>query len=76
MNINPSEKFIEVICKNRWYDDDGTRKVCIAIFKYPGEESPVILKCRRTFGRALYSIVVYPLANGFFVSRYFLCFYF
>lgn len=46
--------FIEVIRQNRYYDDDGARKACIAIFKYLGEDDPVTLKHRKTFGRALY----------------------
>ena len=46
--------FIEVIRENRYYDDDGARKVCIAIFKYLGEEDPTTLRHRRVFDRALY----------------------
>ncbi|NWF89714.1 MAG: thioredoxin [Ignavibacteriaceae bacterium] len=48
------EKFIHVIRTDRFYNDDGARKVCIAIFKYLGEENPITLAYRRDFGRALY----------------------
>lgn len=45
---------IKVIRENRYYDDDGARKACIAIFKYLGEDDPVTLKHRKVFDRALY----------------------
>lgn len=45
---------IEVIRENRYYDDDGARKACIAVFRYLGEDDPVTLKHRRVFDRALY----------------------
>ncbi|MBI5215449.1 MAG: tetratricopeptide repeat protein [Ignavibacteriae bacterium] len=48
------EQFIDVIRADRYYDDDGSRKACIAIFKYLGEEHPITLKHRREFGSALY----------------------
>lgn len=48
------EKFIEVIRSDRYYDDDGSRKACIAIFKLLGEEHEITLKYRRDFNRALY----------------------
>ena len=47
-------KFINVIREDRYYDDDGARKACIAIFKYLGEENEITLKHRRDFGSALY----------------------
>ncbi|GAB4290764.1 MAG: thioredoxin [Ignavibacteriaceae bacterium] len=47
-------EFINVIRENRFYDDDGARKACIAIFKYLGEENEITIKHRRDFGRALY----------------------
>lgn len=47
-------KLIEIIRSNRMYDDDSARKVCIALFKYLGEENEITLKHRRDFGRALY----------------------
>lgn len=46
--------FIDVIRNDRYYDDDGARKACIAIFKYLGEEHPVTQKYRREFSSALY----------------------
>jgi putative thioredoxin len=46
--------FIDVIRSNRYYDDDGSRKACIAIFKYCGEENPVTVKHRKEFSGALY----------------------
>jgi len=48
------EKFTEVIRTDRTYDDDGSRKACIAIFKYLGEDHETTLKHRRDFGSALY----------------------
>jgi putative thioredoxin len=45
---------IEVIKTDRSYDDDSARKICIAIFKYLGEDHEVTLKHRRDFGSALY----------------------
>ena len=47
-------KMIEIIRIDRNYDDDGARKVCIAIFKFLGEEHEITLKHRRDFGSALY----------------------
>jgi putative thioredoxin len=48
------EKFIEVIRTDRYYDEDGSRKACIAIFKFLGEEHPITQKYRRDFSSALY----------------------
>jgi putative thioredoxin len=48
------EKFIRCIREDRYYDDDGSRKACIAIFKYLGDESEIVIKHRREFGSALY----------------------
>lgn len=47
-------KMIEVIRTDRNYDDDGARKICIAIFKFLGEDNEITLKHRRDFGSALY----------------------
>jgi putative thioredoxin len=47
-------KFIEIIRTDRTYDDEGSRKACIAIFKYLGEDHEITLKHRRDFGSALY----------------------
>ena len=41
-----------VLRRNRFYDDDGSRKACIAIFRYLGEEHEISLKHRRAFDRA------------------------
>jgi putative thioredoxin len=46
--------FIDVIRQDRHYDDDGSRKACIAIFKYLGEGNETTLKHRRDFSSALY----------------------
>lgn len=46
--------FIDVIRNDRYYDNDGARKACIAIFKYLGEEHPITQKHRREFSSALY----------------------
>jgi putative thioredoxin len=48
------EKFIAVIRNDRYYDDDGSRKACIAIFKILGEEHATTQKYRREFSSALY----------------------
>ncbi|MCE1188952.1 MAG: thioredoxin [Ignavibacteria bacterium] len=45
---------IECIREDRYYHDDSARSVCIAIFKYLGEEHPITVKYRRPFGSALY----------------------
>lgn len=47
-------KFIDIIRNNRYYDDDGSRKASIAIFKFLGEENETSLKYRREFSSALY----------------------
>ena len=46
--------FFQVIRKNRYYDDDGARKACIAIFKLLGEEHETTRTYRGTFSTALY----------------------
>jgi len=48
------EKFIALIRRNRQFDDDGSRKACIAIFRWLGEDNPVTLRFRREFSSALY----------------------
>jgi len=47
-------KLIDIIRSDRTYDDDGSRKACIAIFKFLGEEHEITRKHRRDFGSALY----------------------
>ncbi len=49
------EGFIEVIRDDREYDDDGSRKACVAVFKVLGEDHEITQKYRREFSRALYS---------------------
>jgi putative thioredoxin len=44
--------FIDVLRDNRYYDDDGSRKACIAIFRFLGEDHEITLKHRRSFDRA------------------------
>ncbi len=48
------ERFIEVIQVDRYYDDDGARKACVAIFTLLGNDHPAVRKYRRTFDMALY----------------------
>jgi len=47
--------FIDVLQQNRSYNNDGSRKACIAIFKYLGEDHPITKKFRPIFSSALYS---------------------
>jgi putative thioredoxin len=46
--------YIGILREDRWYDDDGARKSCLAIFRLLGEEHEVTLRHRREFGSALY----------------------
>ena len=46
--------FIQVIGKNRYYDDDGSRKACIAVFKLLGEDHEVTKRYRQALSGALY----------------------
>lgn len=46
------DRFIGVLREDRYYDDDGSRKACIAIFRLLGEEHAITMKYRRTFDRA------------------------
>ena len=47
-------RFIEVVQTNRYYDDDGARKACIALFMLLGPQHPTTRKHRRTFDMSLY----------------------
>jgi putative thioredoxin len=47
-------QFIGIIRQDRYYDNDGSRKACIALFKLLGEEHPLTQKHRRDFSSALY----------------------
>ncbi len=46
--------FIEVVRKNRYYDHDGARKACIAIFHLLGDDNEVTQRHRRSLGSALF----------------------
>lgn len=48
------ERFIDVIQKDRYYDDDGARKACVAIFTLLGSDHPSVSKYRRRFDMSLY----------------------
>jgi putative thioredoxin len=48
------DAFISVIATDRYYDDDGARKACLAIFGILGEESETTRAHRRQFNMALY----------------------
>lgn len=48
------EGFLEVVRRDRQYDEDGARKAIIAIFKLLGEEHPLTGKYRRALSSALY----------------------
>jgi len=47
--------FIDMIKKDRHYGDDGSRRACIAIFKFLGEDHEITKKYRPTFTSALYA---------------------
>jgi putative thioredoxin len=47
-------KFITVLRENRFYDDDGARKACIAIFRMLGDDHEITQQRRREFSSALY----------------------
>ncbi len=49
------EAFLTVIRRDRYYDDDGSRKACIAIFTFLGEDHEITPKYRRELGSALFS---------------------
>jgi len=48
------QHFIAVIQQNRYYNDDGARKACIAIFNLLGPDHPITRKHRRMFDMVLY----------------------
>ena len=48
------EQFIAVIQSDRYYDDDGARKACVALFTLLGNEHPAVKEYRRRFDMALY----------------------
>lgn len=48
------ERFIEVIRTDRYYNDDGARRACVALFTLLGNDHPDVKQHRRTFDMALY----------------------
>jgi len=48
------QQFIDVVVKDRYYDEDGSRKILISIFTTLGPEHPATVKYRREFDRSLY----------------------
>jgi putative thioredoxin len=46
--------FLEVLQRDRAYDEDGARKACVAIFRMLGEAHPLSRKYRRAFSMSLY----------------------
>ncbi len=48
------EQFISVIRTSRYYDDDGARKACIALFRLLGDDHELTGRFRREFSSALY----------------------
>ena len=48
------EGFIDIIRRNRYYDDDGARKAVIAVFKLLGEDHATTRAYRNPFANALY----------------------
>lgn len=49
------QHFIAAIRADRYYDDDGARKACVAIFKMLGEDHEITRAYRREFSSALYA---------------------
>ena len=48
------EKFIEVVKRNRKFDDDGARKACLSIFQLLGNEDSLTRKYRPILSSSLY----------------------
>ena len=53
-NDGALKAFIDVIRRNRYYDDDGARKAVIAVFKLLGEDHETTRAYRNPFANALY----------------------
>ena len=47
--------FIEVLERDRRYDDDGARRSCLALFRVLGEEHPLTERYRTPFSCAVYA---------------------
>ena len=45
---------VEIVGHDRAYDDDGARKLIVALFQTLGEDDPVVRKHRPVFNRTLY----------------------
>ncbi len=45
---------LEIMMADRSFDEDGSRKACVALFKFLGEKHPVSQSYRRRFSMALY----------------------
>jgi putative thioredoxin len=45
---------LEVLQKDRYYDDDGARRAIVALFLLLGEQDPAVRKYRPAFNRSLY----------------------
>lgn len=48
------DQFIQLIRQDRYFDEDGSRKACIAIFRLLGEDHLLTQQYRREFSGALY----------------------
>ena len=46
--------FVEVVQRDRAYQEDGARKIIVALFQTLGEDDPVVQKHRPVFNRSLY----------------------
>jgi putative thioredoxin len=46
--------FIDVLREDRYYDDDGSRRACVAIFNILGDDHETTRAYRRSFSSALY----------------------
>lgn len=46
--------FIDVVLTDRYYDEDGSRKILVSIFTTLGPSHPATMKFRREFDRSLY----------------------
>lgn len=46
--------FIQIVQKNRNYDNDGARKICISIFNILGNDNPITKRHRRALSSALF----------------------
>ena len=46
--------FVQVVRKSRYYDDDGARRACIAVFSLLGDQNELTKRHRRALSNALY----------------------